>query len=981
MTTDAMGKAHTTARLPARPTEVIERDRPIHFTFAGKPFVGYAGDVISSALWAHGQRAIGRSFKYHRPRGDLAFDGTGPNALVQLGEEPNVRAGRRPIADGMGVEPQNVRPSLHFDVMAINTLLHRFLPVGFYYKAFHSKRLWPFYERMFRHAAGLGKVYRQTSSSPYDKQYRHADVVVIGGGPAGLSAAIAGAEAGAQVLVIEQERFLGGGLCYRPGAHHERRVDLVRTLTEQVDSLDNVDVLTNAVAMGYYDEHWIAAFTDERLYKVRGGAMVTATGSTNRVPVFSNNDLPGIMTADGAARLLNLYAVRPGRKVLIASANDEGLQLALDLRDAGVDVEVAEERDEDTAGWTSELSQAGIPVHWRTAISEARGRHQVEGVRLLQLRENGELPSSPRPARTIECDALVLALGFTPNANLMAQSHGRVEWDDASQEMRPVELPTGVHAAGRLTGIYDLAGVQLEGQIAGRNAAADAGIGSGADANDLHDLDERRNRERTQRRTTRHYAVPGPGEFRFVDFSEDVTEQDVYDAIAEGYDSVELLKRYTTISMGPDQGRYGSLNSVLMTAEATECSVQATGRTTSRPPTLPIKMGTLAGRNLEPLRRTPLHHWHERYGCHWLNVGQWKRAESYHRHTPSEEVRNVRSNVGLIDVSTLGKIRLSGPDVPELLSRLYTNKWRKLPIGNVRYGLMCNEEGVISDDGVTARLDEDEYYMTVTTGGADAIPDGIRWWLQSGWDLDVHVVNRTTDYAAINVAGPNARRLLERVAEDVDLSNEAFPFMGVRQGQVAGVEALLLRIGFTGELGYEIHVPAGYAQPLWTRLLEVGEDLDAMPFGLEAQRILRLEKGHLIVGQDTDSLSSPLDAGQEWVVKTDKDDFIGKSALLRQRERGVEHRLVGFQMADASVVPPEGVLVVEQAADNRLQMSGYVTSARFSPTLERSIGLAWVTCERAEPGSTIAIRIDGALHGAQVVGMPFYDPQGEALRS
>jgi len=893
-----------------------------------------------------------------------------------------VRAGRRPIADDMDVEPQNVTPSLDFDLMAVNNLLHRFFPVGFYYKAFHSKRLWPVYERLFRNAAGLGRVKLETTEAYYDKQYRHADVVVIGSGPAGLSAAHSAGDAGAHVLLIEQERFLGGHLRYQPDAQGGlSHVEQAQELIYQAQSHENVEVLTGTVAMGSYDDHWIAAFTDERLTKIRAGAMVAATGANDRTPVFSNNDLPGIMTADGAARLLNLYAVRPGTKPLVVSANDEGLQLALALRDAGIEVEIAEERDEAESPLADEMDRKGIAVHWRTTISAARGKKRVQGAQLLHLEADGSLPQSAQNVSSFDCDAIVLALGRTPNAGLLAQGQAKLAWDEEMRELRPVGLPEGIHAAGRVSGVHDVEAACLDGRIAGQNAARDSGIGAGADEQALQELEERRAQEREYPRTTCHYAVPGPGDFRFVDFAEDITEKDVHDAIAEGYDGVELLKRYTTISMGPDQGRYGSLNSVLMTAEATDRSVEETGTTTSRPPTLPVKMGTLAGRNLEPLRRTPLHHWHRRYGCRWTHAGPWARAERYERHTPEDEVRNVRSQVGIIDVSTLGKIKLAGPDVPELLSRLYTNKWRKLPIGKVRYGLMCNEEGIVNDDGVTAHLNEDEYYMTVTTGGADSIADGIRWWLQSGWDLRVHVVNLTSACAAVNVAGPNSRELIARLSDDLDLSNEAFPFMGARRCRLADVDALLLRIGFTGELGYEIHVPAGYAEPLWARLLEEGEDLGTMPFGLEAQRILRLEKGHIIVGQDTDSLTTPLEAGQEWAVKTDKDDFIGKSALSRQAQRGVEQCLVGFQMDDDAVVPPEGVLVVEGSARHDLQMAGYVTSARFSPTLGRSIGLAWVPHEQADPGSTITIRIEGALHRARVVEVPFYDPEGEALRS
>lgn len=964
-------------RLPERDTELIQRDAPIHFRFAGRRYTGYAGDTVSSALWANGRHVISRSFKYHRPRADFAFDGTDPNALVQIGDEPNVRAGRRRIAENMDIRPQNVAPWLDFDLMAVNNTLHRFFPVGFYYKAFHSKRLWPFYERLLHRAAGLGKVDPDTRERHSDKRYLHADVVVVGAGPAGLSGAHAAAEAGARVLLIERDPFVGGHLRFRPGELDGQTPleNADEVITRAVEH-ENVKVLTDTTAMGLYDQHWLPAFTEGRLYKIRAGAVLVATGARNRTIVFTNNDLPGILNGSGAARLLNLYAVRPGEKALIVSANDDGHRLALALQDAGMEVSVAEERAQEECALASALDSAGIAPHWRHTIGAAHGKDRLQGASLLRLNADGSLPSGRHRVVSEDCDTAVLSVGYLPNAGLLYQGRARFAWDEHKRELLPTNLPHGLHTAGSVCGTHSLGATLLEGRIAGLRAAADVGIVS--DKGSDKELDRPKSGRASP--TTRHVSIPGPGKFRFVDFAEDVTEKDVHDALAEGYDSIELLKRYTTISMGPDQGRYGSLNAVLMTAEANRRTVEETGKPTSRPPALPVKMGTLAGRKMEPVRRTGLHHWHQRYGCHWLNAGRWARVERYSAHTPEEEVLNVRKNVGILDVSTLGKVWLRGNDVPELLSRLYTNKWRKLPIGKVRYGVMCNEEGIVSDDGVTAHMGEGRYYMTLTTGNAETVPEKILWWQQSGWDLEVHLANVTAEHAAINVAGPSSRELLARLTSGVDLSNEAFPYMSARQGAVAGVEALLLRIGFTGELSYELHFPAGHAEHVWEQLLDRGEDLGVMPFGLEAQRILRLEKGHLIVGQDTDALSSPMDAGADWVLHADKRDFIGKSALMRQRRRGASQALVGFEMEDPSTVPPEGVLVVRGGSGGEPDVEGWVTSARFSPTLQKSIGLARVSCDLGRPGSEMTVRIGGTLHRARAVEVPFYDPKGEALR-
>lgn len=968
----------TAQRLTPRPTEVIQRERPVSFTFDGKQYSGYQGDTISSALWANGVRLLSRSFKYHRPRGDFAFDGSNASALVQIGDEPNVRAGITGIEEGMKIRPLSGTPSLRFDVLALNERLHRFLPVGFYYKAFHSKRLWPLYESILRRMTGLGEVDPTSPPQRFDAQYKHADVVVAGGGPGGLSAALAAASSGARVILLEQEPFLGGSLRYAAARREgQSTLDVVQELVGDVQANEKIEVLQGTVAIGHYDDHWLPAFTDSRLYKIRGGSFVVATGGLDRTLVFTNNDLPGILTASAAARLLNLYAVLPGQSILVVSANDDGLLLARALRQAGAVVTVAEEREAGESPLAGQVTEAAVPVRWRHTISAAKGKDRVTGALLLSLQDDGSLPVA-QPAVEVACDTIVLAAGYTPNAGLLYQSGAKLCWDDRLREMLPQELPPGIQAAGAVAGSHTLERTLLEGEVAGRSAASQAIGSAGPGAENLRRLQELKSGATPY--AVRNVSIPGPGHFRFVDFSEDVTEEDLHHAIEEGFSSIELVKRYTTISMGSDQGRYSSLNTVLLTAEARGQTVRETGTTTSRPPVSPVKMGTLAGRRHDIVRRMPLHEWHRQYGCDWIHAGRWKRPDLYHRHTPAEEVRAVRNDVGLIDVSTLGKVRLYGVDVPELLSRLYTNRWHSLSEGKVRYGVMCSEAGTIVDDGVTARLGQHEYYMTTTSANSNAVPERILWWQeQPGWHLDVHQVNVTTQLAAINVAGPKSRRLLQRLSAGVDLSNEAFPYMAARQGSVAGVPALLLRIGYTGELSYEVHFPAGYAEHVWTELLKSGQDLGVMPVSLEAMGILRLEKGH-IIGQDIDPLTSPLEVDLEWIVKPDKDDFLGKVGLQHKQRNGIRRQLVGFEMHDPATVPAEGSIVVEEAATGDMEKTGWVTSTRFSPTLDKAIGLAWVPVERREPGSEILLRSEGRLHRARVASLPFYDPQGEALR-
>ena len=511
----------------------------------------------------------------------------------------------------------------------------------------------------------------------------------------------------------------------------------------------------------------------------------------------------------------------------------------------------------------------------------------------------------------------------------------------------------------------------------GLQAAAEIGLGQGPAEQMAQQVAELKAAEPV--RTSDLIYVPGSKK-SFISFDEDVSIKDLRDAIEEGYDSMELLKRYSTLSMGPSQGKYESANTMALCAEANQQSIVETGTTTSRPPFSPVPLGVLAGRLMEPVKYTPMHNWHLAHGASMMNAGLWKRPEHYGN--PAAEVIGTRSSLGLIDVSTLGKIQVKGKDVPALLEMLYTNKWSKLAVGRARYGVMCNEEGIITDDGVAARLDEETFYVTATSGGVAGLYETIEWYLQSGWDYDVHLSNMTDAYAAMNLTGPHAREMLQPLT-DIDLSNDAFPYMGVRQGTVAGVPVLVLRIGFTGELGYEIHAPAGHGLYLWETLLTAGQTYDINPFGVEAQRIMRLEKGHFIVGQDTDGLTDPFMADLNWAVKLDKTDFLGKPSLVRIQKRGITQKLVGYEMVEPNVVPEEAnqIVVENPAWPIGLEIVGRITSSRYSPILKKSIGLCWLPLNMTEPDTEFTVRIQGEFYQGKVVSLPFYDPKGEKLRS
>lgn len=965
-----MSNSHSLASQPKRLSpqagEVIDRSQTVKFKFDGKEYTAHPGDTIASALAAAGVNVISRSFKYHRPRGLLCCSGHCPNCLVQVGDEPNVRACTTDVQEGMAVTHQNAFPSLGLDVMSATQLVDPFLPVGFYYKTFvQPRQFWPLYEEVLRHVAGLGEVHAHTEHGQYSKQYLHADVVVVGGGPAGVSAALAAARRGARVLLFDDNARLGGHSRYN-------QVDInLSPLMAEVMAHPQIGVYTNTTVLGYYEHDWLAAVSGSRLYKVRARAIVVATGAYERPLVFDDNDLPGVMLAGGVQRLLKLYGVAPGRRAVVVSANDDGWRVAADLHAAGVAVQaVVEER---TAGSVTNahvqmLRNANVPLFFGHTIQRATGWGRVSGAVIAPVLSDEAIDGSA--ARSINCDLIAVSVGWTPVVDLVYQAGGKTAYHDLAAEILPSELPHGVFVAGRAAGVhYSLTAQLQQGEAAGQDAAHFVGLGDAPAPATVA----------TDRRTSPRLHVPG-NKKQFICYCEDVTHKDLKVAIEEGYDNIELLKRYSTISMGPCQGKMCSMSTVRLCAAANGKTVQETGTTTSRPPAMPVSLGALAGQHMEPVQLSPLHEWHVAHGGKKMVAGTWLRVERYA--DVAQEVKAVRERVGLIDVSTLGKLRLSGDGVPALLDRLYINQWRGLPVGRVRYGVMCNDEGVVLDDGVTAHVGEQEWYMTTTTSGSSAIFEWIQWWAQSGWGEGVLVSNVSESYAAVNLAGPMSRATLQKLTS-LDISNEAFPYMHVRHAEVAGVPCRILRIGFTGELSYEIHCLAGYALQLWEALLEAGSEFSISPFGIEAQRILRLEKAHIIVSQDTDAVTDPYSADMGWAVKLDKPDFLGKRSLTRVAAKGVSHRLVGFKMARPDVVPDEGLQIVANDSGGRLNTIGYISSCRYSPTLEQTIGLCWLPAEVAQnAGATIRVRMSASrLEDAQVHHGAFYDADGARLRS
>jgi sarcosine oxidase subunit alpha len=953
-------------RLPAQSGERIDRSREVRFSFDGREYAAFEGDTIGSALYAAGRRTFSRSFKYHRPRGLMCCAGQCPNCLVQVDDAPGVRACTEPVREGMRVVHMNASPSLDFDAMRATDLFGGpFTPPGFYYKTFiRPRRLWPLYEKVLRRAAGLGRVRKAQAEREWRTEYRrrHADVLVVGGGAAGLSAAIAAAELGADVVLADEGPEPGGRLLAEGGEQRAREL-----AARARDA--GVELLTNAPALGTFDG-LVPVWQGNTLHQVRARYQVYATGAVEQPLLFPGNDLPGVMLSGGARRMLALYAVVPGTRAVVATVDDRGLEAAPALLEAGIEIAcVADLRPK----WPSEpmrrLDDAGVELISDATVLEARGRFQLEGVVV------GAPGADDGEGRTIGCDLLVVSGGSSPATSLITQAGGRTAYDAERGHFALAELPPAAYAAGEVAGDGELERAELSGAVAGAEAAHALGFGDAVSRDRVSA--EREGLEHAPADRTPTAEPPPVTSARkgkcFACLCEDVTAKDIRLSVEEGYDSIELSKRYTTTTMGPCQGRMCQLPAVRLMAKETGQSLEEVGTTTARPPWVAVPMGALAGRPFEPAKRSSIHARHRELGGNIMWAGDWRRAYDYGN--PRSEALAVHEAAGLIDVSTLGKLIVRGPDAGELLDRLYPNRFSNLKPGRIRYGVMASDAGRIMDDGTVCRLDDDAFYVTTTSSGAGAVYEWFSWWL-ADWGLRVHLTDVTQGLGAVNLAGPRARVIMARVTE-LDCSGEAFTYLDGKRAEVAGVPCLILRIGFVGEVGYEIHFPAAQGEHLWNALLDAGRRDGLKPFGLEPQRLLRLQKMHILVGQDTDSESNPFGAAMPWIVKLDKEqDFIGRWALERFAEQPSETALVGFTLADGQV-PTEGAAVLR---DGEGPM-GQVTSARYSPQLGKVIGMAWVPAALAKDGAGVTIADNGRRLAAEVVTKPFYDPDGEVLRS
>ena len=992
---------------------LIDRERALSFTFNGHAYGGFAGDTLASALLANGVHLVGRSLKYHRPRGILSAGTEEPNAMVQLGEaalaEPNPLATMVELTEGLVAQSVNVWPSVQNDVMALLAPVSRLFAAGFYYKTFMApspawRRL---YEPVIRKAAGFGYAPDGADPECYDHSFRHCDVLVIGTGPAGLMAALTAVRSGARVILIDERDRCGGALL---GSNEEvagiPASEWVDGTVAAIRRSQEARILTRSTAFGYYDGNFIAVLeriprdggdrrsARQRLWQIRARHVVLATGAHERPLVFADNDRPGTMLAGAAATYVNRYAVVPGRRAVFATNNDSAYDAALALAEAGVDIAAIVDLRRNPNGKSAKNAAArGIQVLPGHAVIGTAGKKRVSGATVAELNADG---TAGRP-RQLVCDLLAMSGGWSPVVHLFSQSQGRLRYDEDRCAFLPDRAIQAQTCAGALAGYSSTAGCVASGIAVGAEAARASGFEPAGETA----ISETEPLENTVEPLWAAPTKRGRHDRRakqFVDFQNDTTAADILLAVQEGFESIEHVKRYTLTGFGTDQGKTANVNALGLVAEVTRRPISEVGTTTFRPPYTPVTLGALAGAYvgelLDPVRETPIHDWHVAHGALFENVGQWRRAWSYPKTGESfqdavdRECLTVRNAVGVFDASTLGKIEVWGVDSAEFLNRIYTNAWSKLEVGRARYGLMCHEDGMVFDDGTTTRLDANRYFMTTTSGNAAVVLDWLEEWSQTEWpDLDVYFTSVTEQWATVTIAGPRARDLLAGLAPDLAVDRESFPFMAMREARVAEVEARIIRISFSGELSYEVYVPWWYGLHLWEAVIEAGEPHGLTPYGTEAMHILRAEKGYIVVGHETDGTVTPLDVGMGWAVSKKK-DFIGRRSLSRSDTvRADRKQLVGLKTMEPECVVPEGAQLVSQAnlAAARgaalgaapVPMEGHVSSSYYSAALGRSIALALVKGGSDRVGETLYASFDGALVATEVVSPVFYDPGNE----
>jgi len=970
----------------------IDRTRVLNFTFDGRAYTGFHGDTLASALLANGVHLVGRSFKYHRPRGILSAGAEEPNALVGVRRDaaryvPNLRATQIDLYEGLAAESQNRWPSLDFDVGAVNDLISPFIPAGFYYKTF----MWPrtawhsFYEPRIRATAGLGHAPEQPDPDRYANRFAHCDVLIVGAGPAGLAAALAAAQSGARVILCDEQSELGGSLLSEPQTEISsidgyRSRDWLRQTLAQLSRFPEVTLLPRTTAFGYFPHNHVGLnerLTDhlsslppnlprERTWQVQAKEVVLATGAIERPLVFPGNDRPGVMLATAARTYANRYGVLPGKTAVVVAAHDEAYRAAIDLHNSGVEIALIVDVRTSVSGPLPDAARAaGIQIQPQTSVVGTSGRLRVTAVQIARIDSHGDVSSG---SDSIACDLVIMSGGLTPSVHLFSQSRGKLDWDEELQAFVPGDPAEKTRSIGACDGVFDLNSVLGDRySVVALNAGRKGFVG----------------------------ALPQPStssQKAFVDWQHDVTTRDLKLATSEGFRSIEHIKRYTTTGMATDQGKTSNLNALAVVAREIDKPIPKVGLTTFRMPYTPITFGSFAGFQrgdlFDPARLTPTHPWAAARGAVFEDVGLWKRARYFPRagedmHAAvARECLAVRNSCGIFDASTLGKIEIVGKDAATFMNRMYVNAWSNLAVGRSKYGVLLRDDGFVYDDGVVARTAENRFHVTTTTGGAARVLALMEDYVQTEWtELDVWLTSTSEQWSVIAVQGPNARKVLEPLIEGVDISAQALPHMSVAHGKICGVSMLLFRVSFTGELGFEVNVPSDYGLAIWEAIHQAGQSCGMTEYGTEAMHVLRAEKGYIIVGQDTDGTVTPDDAGLAWAIGKNKDDFVGKRSLMRPSMSLPERKqLVGLATVDPQVVLEEGAQIAAQAGQQPpFKPIGHVTSSYYSAALKRSIALAMVSGGRARMGQTLYVSMPGGDIPVQVTSTVFYDSQGSRL--
>lgn len=973
---------------------VINEKEVIKFSFDSKIYFGYRGDTLSSALLANGVHLIGRSFKYHRPRGILSSGSEEPNAIVTFdrGEgkiTPNVRATTLEIFEGLQVFSQNSYPNLKFDIGAFNNIFSMFFPAGFYNKTFMwPKSFWDkVYEPFIRNLAGLGPAPVNEDPDNYASSYEHCETLIIGSGPAGIAAALTASQKEGRVILVDEQPEIGGSLL----SSSNKKIDNMgadQWLSEarsKLEKSNNVKIMTRTTAIGYWHDNFVALserLTDhmsevpegrarEQLHRIRAKRVILAQGAIERPLVFNGNDKPGVMLSNAAQTYLNKYGVRVGDNISIFTSHDSAYETAFELCDAKVGVSVIIDlRKEIDADLLAKAQSRGIVVHLNSSISKTYGKLRINSFEVFEPALNKKFK--------VKCDALIMSGGWTPSLHLWSHSKGTIKWNKDLSAYIPDKAHENVCCIGSCNGSFGIAKALNEGNSVFENSkkyiVKEQSFGTGVVSSNIPSY------------------VSKEKQKAFVDFQNDVTEKDISLAVQEGFKSIEHVKRYTTNGMATDQGKTSNLNALEIASREVGSSIEKVGLTTFRPPYTPTTFGTFVGYRdkelFDPVRKTPIDAWAESNSAIYEPVGLWRRARFFPKddenmdQAVARECKSTRDSLGIFDASTLGKIEVVGPDATKFMNLMYCTSWTSLKVGNCRYGLMLGEDGYIYDDGVVARIAEDRYHVTTTTGGAPRVFRHMEDYLQTEFnDLNVWLTSTTEQWAVIALNGPHARDILEPLVEGIDLSADFFPHMSVRLGSICGIPTRLFRVSFTGELGFEINVPSHYGLALWEILMAEGSKYKITPYGTEAMHVLRAEKGFIIVGQDTDGTVTPHDAGMAWAVAKKKKDFVGMRSLKRKDlVSGMRKQLVGLLTEDPLTVLAEGSQVVlDPKQPKPMKMIGHVTSSYWSESLGKSVAMAVIEDGFNRMGEDVYIPMPTGTIQAKVCKSVFYDPEGKRI--